>query len=330
MSASTTETLGWDDGEVADLAGRFARVYAASWPTRDGEARSALIDSFVLEVLLETSGVEFPFGAGHVADLRSRLAIGLDLHHGMPSLLSLVTRGDPGERGSDPSPRAAGVPAALARPARVAPVDPDAGRDASDAEPWAPEPLVWQELDRQRVLDLHPETLAIWIFSQAPNVTSRQLRAMVDVLRQGGSARVGVGKDRINHSTASSLVRRGYLKFASGPADLPEIRVAVLSERSLRVVVQAWNQQSGRASPIGGEVERPSASEVPAAVRAAAIAAVEGVGELEWTPEAHEERRCESSDYVDGWNDARDAAREAIASLWPAPAPSGRVGRVGQ
>lgn len=62
---------GWSDGQVREFARRFARSHRACWPAYVPTVREALIDSFVLLVVLgqDRSGV----AVEEIRSLRSRL-----------------------------------------------------------------------------------------------------------------------------------------------------------------------------------------------------------------------------------------------------------------
>ena len=82
MSAAQDES-GWADGHVREFARRFAALHRPSWPVLVPDLREALIDSFVLMVVLGQSGDSV--GVGEIRSLRTRLATQLAEHHKMPN-----------------------------------------------------------------------------------------------------------------------------------------------------------------------------------------------------------------------------------------------------
>lgn len=77
---------GWSDGQVTDFAKRFAFANKATWPAYVDSVREALIDSFVLLVVLgqERSGIEL----GEIRSLRTRLGIRLSAKHQMANTIA--------------------------------------------------------------------------------------------------------------------------------------------------------------------------------------------------------------------------------------------------
>jgi hypothetical protein len=72
---------GWTDGQVSEFARRFAAVYRPAWSAYVDHVREALIDSFVLGVILgqDKLGIDL----GEVRSMHSRLSRILKLSHRM-------------------------------------------------------------------------------------------------------------------------------------------------------------------------------------------------------------------------------------------------------
>lgn len=76
----TTQTHG---GRIARLATQFASIYATSWPARSVEERAALIDSFLLDLVI--SGQITHADADDLRTLRFRIGDELATRHAMAS-----------------------------------------------------------------------------------------------------------------------------------------------------------------------------------------------------------------------------------------------------
>ncbi len=73
---------GWSDGQVREFARRFARSHRACWPAYVPTVREALIDSFVLLVVLGQDRSDV--AVEEVRSVRSRLGACLS-RSGMPN-----------------------------------------------------------------------------------------------------------------------------------------------------------------------------------------------------------------------------------------------------
>lgn len=74
---------GWGDAQIRAFAKRFAYVHKDSWHAYVPTVRKALIDSFILDVVLgqRTDGAELT----EIRSLRDRLGVRLAEFHSMPN-----------------------------------------------------------------------------------------------------------------------------------------------------------------------------------------------------------------------------------------------------
>lgn len=77
---------GWNDMQIREFAKRFAYTNKAAWHAYVADVREALVDSFVLLVVLgqDRTGVEVE----EIRSLRSRLGLRLAAHHHMPNAIA--------------------------------------------------------------------------------------------------------------------------------------------------------------------------------------------------------------------------------------------------
>jgi hypothetical protein len=73
----------WTDQQVREFGSRFAAANKAIWPAFVDDVREALIDSFVLLLVLgqDRDGVRVE----EIRSLRTRLAVRIATHHRMPN-----------------------------------------------------------------------------------------------------------------------------------------------------------------------------------------------------------------------------------------------------
>lgn len=91
---------GWQDMQVREFAKRFAYANKSAWHAYVPDVREALIDSFVLLVVLgkDATGVQ----VDEIRALRNRLGLRLATHYSMPNPIAVDS--EPGQR-ADPVPR---------------------------------------------------------------------------------------------------------------------------------------------------------------------------------------------------------------------------------
>lgn len=84
---------GWSDRQIREFAKRFAFANKSAWHAYVTDVREALIDSFVLLVVLgQDRDVGVP--VDEVGSLRSRLGLRLATHHGMCNVIAEQRDGD--------------------------------------------------------------------------------------------------------------------------------------------------------------------------------------------------------------------------------------------
>lgn len=91
---------GWTDGQVREFARDFAARYRPLWPALVDDVREAMIDSYVLSVVLgqhDEGGVP----TAQICSMRSRLAVQLETRWKMSNP---GADNEPGQR-ADPDPR---------------------------------------------------------------------------------------------------------------------------------------------------------------------------------------------------------------------------------
>lgn len=74
---------GWTDGQVREFARRFAGVNRPLWPVLVGDIREAVIDSFVLMIVLGQDRGDVQ--VAEIRSMRTRLAVELAAKHRMPN-----------------------------------------------------------------------------------------------------------------------------------------------------------------------------------------------------------------------------------------------------
>jgi hypothetical protein len=77
---------GWSDAQVREFARRFASANRAAWHAYASDVREALIDSFVLLVVLGQDRLDVQ--VGEVRSLRSRLGVRLAGSCAMPNAIA--------------------------------------------------------------------------------------------------------------------------------------------------------------------------------------------------------------------------------------------------
>jgi hypothetical protein len=83
---------GWTDGQVREFAKRFADINHPMWPVLVDALREAIIDSFVLLIVLGQDRGDVQ--VEEIRSMRTCLAIRLAVHHKMPNpTADLITHG---------------------------------------------------------------------------------------------------------------------------------------------------------------------------------------------------------------------------------------------
>jgi hypothetical protein len=215
IASSEWITMKW----ITMLAAQFAGVYATSWSSRGPEERAALIDSFVLDLVISSKARIAHTEMGDLNALRAQLSDKLATCHMMISPHAPHAQ-------AAPSPPMASPPLATR----------EAVTDEADE--------VTEALRR-----LNPETLATMLSAGRPWMTTHQFRALVSALRAGG--RVMAGRTRgpdgreehINPSSIRALVRGGYLNHeitSSGSY------TGTLSDRTRAAIAAMWRDWATR------------------------------------------------------------------------------------
>ena len=196
---------------VATLATQFAGVYANSWSSRAPEERAALIDSFVLDLVI--SGKIARVDADDLKVMRSSLSGELAARHAMAS---------PHAQVEIPSPPSTEVESTTER--------------------------ITEEVT-EALRRLNPETLSTMLSAGRPWMTAHQFCALASALRSGG--RVIAGRRRapggyeehIHAAAIRALVRNGYLNLEVTRSG---ICTGTLSDRTRATIVRMWRDWSTR------------------------------------------------------------------------------------
>lgn len=135
-------------------------------------------------------------------------------------------------------------------------------------------------------------------------------------------------KEPPTHAEVRDLTPFWWHRMPDGTTHVLHLEASIGSDAIIDVLEQASSDCGGRFDPSDwpgewtpclpplGEVKAMTAQEVEdASPLVEMVAACEALTELEWTPDAHEEQRCESADYVDGWNDAITEIKAALAKV---------------